>query len=50
MPLEVKAGPAQVVIHQRYSVFITDPDGQVGWPYDKGLCVFDTRLISAYSI
>ena len=50
MPLEVKVGPAQVAIHQAYSVFITDPDGQVAWPSDQGLYFFDTRLISAYAI
>ena len=50
MPLEVTVGPAQVAIHQAYSVFITDPDGQVTWPSDQGLYFFDTRLISAYAI
>ncbi len=50
MPLEIKVGPAQVTLHQGYSIFITDPDGQVRWPSDKGLYFFDTRLISAYAI
>ncbi len=50
MPLEIKVGPSQVAIHQNYTVLITEPDGQVFWPSDKGLYFFDTRLISAYAI
>ncbi len=50
MPLEIKVGPAQVAIHQGYTVLITEPDGQVAWPTDKGLYFFDTRLISAYAL
>jgi glycogen debranching enzyme-like protein len=29
---------------------ITDRDGQIPWPSDKGLYFFDTRLISSWSI
>ena len=32
------------------TVLITDPNGQVTWPSDKGLYFFDTRLISAWAI
>ena len=50
MPLEIKVGPPQLAIHQGFTVFITEPDGSVAWPTDKGLYYNDTRLISAYSI
>ena len=50
MPLEIKVGPPQLAIHQGHTVFITEPDGQVFWPTDKGLYFFDTRLISAYAL
>ncbi len=48
MPLEIKVGPAQVAVHQGYTVLITDPDAQVRWPSDKGLYFLDTRMVSAY--
>ena len=32
------------------TVLVTEPDGQVQWPTDKGLYFFDTRLISAWSV
>ena len=50
MSLEIKVGPSQVAIHQGYTILITEPDGQVLWPTDKGLYFFDTRVISAYAI
>ncbi len=50
MPLEIKVGPQQLAIHQGFTVFITEPDGSVAWPSDKGLYYNDTRLISAYTI
>ena len=50
MPLEIKVGPPQLAIHQGHTVLITEPDGQVFWPTDKGLYFFDTRLVSAYSL
>ena len=50
MPLEIKVGPPQLAIHQGRTVLVTDPDGQVGWPGEKGLYFFDTRLISAYAL
>ena len=49
MPLEIKVGPPQLAIHQGFTVFITEPDGGVAWPSDKGLYFRDTRLISAYA-
>lgn len=50
MPLEIKVGPPQLAIHQGFTVFITEPDGSIGWPTDKGLYFNDTRLISAYAL
>jgi glycogen debranching enzyme len=50
VPLEIKVGPAQLAIHQGFTVFITEPDGSIDWPTDKGLYFNDTRLISAYAL
>jgi glycogen debranching enzyme len=50
MPFKVQVGPPQIAIHQAQTVLVTDPDGQVSWPSDKGLYFFDTRLISAWAI
>jgi len=49
MALEVKVGPPQIAIHQGNSVLVTEPDGQIVWPSDKGLYFNDTRLISSWS-
>ena len=50
MPLEIKVGPAQLAIHQGFTVFIAEPDGSVTWPTDKGLYFNDTRVVSAYAV
>ncbi len=50
MPVEIKVGPPQLAIHQGFTVFVTEPDGTVGWPSDKGLYYADTRLVSAYAV
>ena len=50
MPFKVQVGPPQIAIHQAQTVLVTDPDGQIEWPSDKGLYFFDTRLISAWAI
>lgn len=50
MAVEIKVGPPQLAIHQGYTVLITDQDGQMSWPTDKGLYFFDTRVISAYAL
>jgi glycogen debranching enzyme len=50
MSFKVQVGPPQVAIHQAMTVLVTEPDGQVVWPSDKGLYFFDTRLISAWSV
>jgi glycogen debranching enzyme len=50
MALEISVGPSQLALHQGNSVLITERDGQIPWPSDKGLYFFDTRLISSWSI
>ncbi len=50
MAFKVQVGPAQIAIHQGQSVLVTEPDGQVIWPSDRGLYFRDTRVISAWAI
>jgi len=50
MSLEIKVGPQQVAIHQGHAVLLTEPDGQISWPTDKGLYFRDTRLISSWQL
>jgi glycogen debranching enzyme len=50
MPFKVEVGPPQIAIHHAQTVLITEPDGQVEWPSEKGLFFLDTRLISALAI
>jgi glycogen debranching enzyme len=50
MPFKVQVGPPQIAIHQAMTVLVTEPDGHITWPSDKGLYFFDTRLISAWSV
>ena len=50
MPFQVQVGPPQIAIHQAMTVQVTESDGQINWPSDKGLYFFDTRLISAWSV
>jgi glycogen debranching enzyme len=50
MPFKVQVGPPQISIHQGQTVLVSDPDGQITWPSDKGLYFLDTRVISAWAI
>ncbi len=50
MELEIAVGPSHLALHQGNTVLITERDGQISWPSDKGLYFFDTRLISSWSI
>jgi glycogen debranching enzyme len=50
MSFKVQVGPPQIAIHQAMTVLVTEPNGGVSWPTDKGLYFFDTRLISAWSL
>jgi glycogen debranching enzyme len=48
--LEISVGPPRLAINQGHTVLITEQDGQVGWPTDKGLYNCDTRLISSWKL
>jgi glycogen debranching enzyme len=50
MALEITVGPPRLAIHQGYGVLITEPDGGIPWPTDKGFYHSDTRVISAWQI
>ncbi len=50
MPFRVQVGPPQIAIHQGQTVLVSDPNGEVNWPSDKGLYFLDTRLISSWTI
>ena len=50
MPFKVQVGPQQVSIHQGQTVLVTESDGQIRWPSEKGLYLFDTRVIGSWAI
>ncbi len=50
MAFKVQVGPPQISIHQGQTVLITEQDGQINWPSDKGLYFFDTRVVSSWDI
>ena len=50
MNLEITVGPQQLAIHQGVSILLTDQDGQIPWPTDKGLYFSDTRMVSAWML
>ena len=50
MPFKVQVGPHQVSIHHGQTVLVSEPDGQINWPSEKGLYFFDTRVISSWAI
>ena len=50
MSFKVHVGPPQIAIHQGQTVLVTDPDGQISWPSDRGLYFLDTRIISSWNI
>jgi glycogen debranching enzyme len=50
MALEISVGPPRLAIHQGEAILISEQDGQIAWPTDKGLYSADTRLISAWQI
>src|ERR1700756_1932736 len=50
MPFKVQVGPHQVAIHHGQSVLVSEPDGQINWPSEKGLYFHDTRVISSWAI
>src|SRR3984957_2528993 len=50
MAFKVQVGPPQIAIHQGQTVLVTDPDGSISWPSEKGLYFLDTRIISSWAI
>ncbi len=50
MAFKVQVGSPQIAIHQGQTVLISERDGQINWPSDKGLFFNDTRIISNWSI
>jgi glycogen debranching enzyme len=50
MAFKVQVGPPQIAIHQGQTVLVTDPDGSITWPSDKGLYFLDTRIVSHWAI
>jgi len=34
---KVQVGPPQISIHQGQTVLVSEPDGKITWPSDKGL-------------
>ena len=50
MAFKVQVGPPQIAIHQGQTVLVSEPDGQLHSPSDKGFYFKDTRLISSWSV
>jgi glycogen debranching enzyme len=50
MSFKVQVGPPQIAIHQGQTVLVSEPDGQIAWPGEKGLYFLDTRVISNWSL
>jgi hypothetical protein len=50
MPFKVQVGPHQVSIHHGQTVLVSESDGQINWPSEKGLYFFDTRVISSWTM
>ena len=50
MAFKVQVGPPQIAIHQGQTVLVSEPDGHINWPSEKGLYFLDTRIISNWTI
>jgi hypothetical protein len=50
MSFKVQVGPPQIAIHQGQTVLVTEQDGRITWPSEKGLYFLDTRIISNWAI
>jgi len=50
MTFRVEVGPPQISIHQGQTVLVTEEDGQINAPSDKGLYFLDTRMISSWTV
>jgi len=42
--------PTADLLHQGHTVLISEQDGQINWPSDKGLYFFDTRVIRSWAV
>src|SRR5262245_27625999 len=50
MAFKVQVGPPQIAIHEGQTVLVSEPDGQITWPSEKGLYFLDTRIVSNWAI
>jgi glycogen debranching enzyme len=50
MALEIAVGPQKLVLNQGSGFAVTEQDGQINWPTDKGVYYSDTRMISSWRI
>jgi glycogen debranching enzyme len=50
MSFKVHVGPPQIAIHQGQTVLVSEQDGQINWPSEKGLYFLDTRVVSNWAI
>src|SRR6266481_8602132 len=50
MAFKVQVGTTQISIHQGQTVLISEQDGQINQPSEKGLYFFDTRVVSSWAI
>ena len=50
MSFKVQVGPPQIAIHEGYTVLVSEPDGGILGPTDKGLYFYDSRLINIWQL
>jgi glycogen debranching enzyme len=50
MAFKVHVGPPQIAIHEGQTVLVSEPDGRIDWPSEKGLYFLDTRIVSNWTI
>src|SRR5882724_7764522 len=50
MAAEIMVGPPRLGINDGHAFLLTEEDGQIASPTDKGLYDLDTRLISSWRI
>jgi glycogen debranching enzyme len=50
MTFKVQVGPPQISIHQGQTILVSELDGRIKWPSEKGLFFRDTRVISSWTM
>src|SRR5436189_14526 len=50
LALEIAVGPPRLALNQGDTVLVTEQDGQISWPTERGLFSADTRVISSWQI